>query len=75
MTTQIQIQGLGEFAQQGFALGHPNDHILELRHEGELIARFNQTKVTEENLQEEAAQHLVSKHGWDGCLWNRNKKD
>ncbi len=72
MTTQAQIQGLGEFAQRGFTLRHPDDHLLELLHEGELIASFSQTGTTEGGLQYECARHLVMKHGWDGLLWSKD---
>jgi len=68
MTTQAQIQGVGEFARWGFTLQHPDDHILLLLHEGELVARFSQTGATEESLQEECAKHLAFCHHWDGCL-------
>ena len=63
MTTQAQIQGLGEFAHQGFTLQHPGDHILLLMHEGDLVACFSQLGATEESLQEECERHLVMKHG------------
>lgn len=62
MTTQAQIKGLGEFARQGFTLEHPDDHIVELRHQGDLIARFSQTGATPEGLQRECARHLAEKH-------------
>ena len=68
MTTQDQAQGLGEFARRGFTLGHPDDHLLVLLHEGELVAHFSQTGATEASIQEECARHLVMKHGWDDCL-------
>jgi len=71
MTTQAQIQGLGEFANRDFTLEHQGDHVLFLMHEGEQIARFSQLGATEESLQAECARHLVMKHGWDGCLWTR----
>ncbi len=61
MTTQAQIRGLGEFADRGFTLMHSNDHILELRHQGELIARFSQG-ATQKGLQRECARHLTNKH-------------
>ncbi len=57
MVTEIRIQGLGEFARQGFTLEHPDDHILELCHQGELVAIFSQTGATEESLQAECARH------------------
>lgn len=69
MTTQAQIQGLGEFAHRGFTLEHLDDHVVLLLHEGKLVARFSQTGATEASLQHECAKHLVMKHGWDGCLW------
>lgn len=60
MTTQVQIRGLGEFADRGFTLEHPDDHIVELCHQGELIARFSQA-ATPESLQRECAKHLAKK--------------
>jgi len=71
MTTKAQVQGLGDFAYRGFTLEHPDDHVLELLHEGERVATFSQTGATEGSLQYECAAHLVLKHGWGGCLWNR----
>ncbi len=72
MTTQAQIRGLGEFADRGFTLEHPDDHVVELLHEGELVARFSQTGAIEHSLQAECARHLATQHGWDGCLWRGN---
>ena len=63
----------GEFGRWGFTLEYPNDHMLELRHQGEAIARFSQLDVTEQRLQGECARHLAMKHGWDGCLWSRKE--
>ncbi len=62
MTTQAQIRGLGEFADRGFTLEHPDDHVLLLMHEGEQIAVFSQTGATQESLQRECARHLAEKH-------------
>lgn len=70
MTTQAQTQRLGEFARRGFTLERPDDHALELLHEGDLVALFSQTGATERSLQRECARHLVEKHNWDGCLWS-----
>jgi hypothetical protein len=61
MTIQTQTQGLGEFLQEGFTLEHPNDHIVELRHQGGLVARFSQAGATEQSLQRECAAHLALK--------------
>ncbi len=73
MTTKAQVKGLGEFAKRGFTLQYPDDHVLELLHEDELVARFSQTGATEGSIQYECARHLVMKHGWDGCLWERKE--
>lgn len=72
MTTQAQIQGLGEFVNRGFTLVYPDDHFLFLMHEGERVAVFSQTGATEGSLQYECARHLVMKHGWDCCLWSKD---
>ena len=72
MTTQAQIQGLGEFARYGFTLEHDGAMAVFLLHEGELVARFSQLGATPESLQAECALHLVKRHGWSGCLWSRN---
>ena len=74
MATQAQIQGLREFARWGFTLERLDDLIVELHHQGELVARFSQAEATEQNLQAECARHLVIKHGWDGCLWSRSNE-
>lgn len=63
MVTQAQVQGLGEFAHRGFTLEHPDDDEVVLMHEGERVASFIQTGVTEASLQNECAKHLVMKHG------------
>ena len=68
MTTQAQIQGLGEFAQRGFTLESPDDHALFLVHEGKFVARFSQMGATKESIQKECGRHLINKHGWGGCL-------
>ena len=63
MTTQAQVQGLGEFVRWGFTLEHHGDHVVVLQHQGELVARFSQTGATEQSLQAECARHLVTEHG------------
>ena len=62
MQTEAQVQGLDEFACQGFTLEYPDDHLLFLMHEGERVAVFSQTGATQGNLQEECARHLEEKH-------------
>lgn len=74
MATQAQIQGLREFARWEFTLERPEDLIVELHHQDELVARFSQAGATEQSLQAECARHLVIKHGWDGCLWSRSNE-
>jgi len=71
MVTEAQIQGLGEFSRWGFTLEHPDDHVLFLMLSGERIAVFSQTGATPESLQAECARHLVKKHRWNGCLWQK----
>jgi len=68
MTTEVQVQGLGEFGRRGFTLEHLGCEVVLLLHAGELVSRFYQTGATEKSLQVECAKHLVMKHGWDGCL-------
>jgi hypothetical protein len=63
VTTEIQTQGLGEFAQRGFTLEHPDDHVALLMHDGQRVATFSQTGATEESIQAECSRHLVMKHG------------
>lgn len=75
MTTQTQIQGLGEFARQGFTLEHPDDHVVVLLHEGEVIASFSQLGATGESLQAECSKHLAIKHGGYNCLWQSEGKE
>ncbi|GAJ11486.1 unnamed protein product [marine sediment metagenome] len=60
MTTKAQVQGLGEFADWGFTLERPDHHIIELHHQGELVARFSQAGATPESLQRACARHLRS---------------
>ncbi|GAI64325.1 unnamed protein product [marine sediment metagenome] len=71
MTTQVQVQGLGQFASWDFTLEHVGDDELVLLHEGELVGRFSQTGASEKSLQKECALHLVKRHGWDGTLWSK----
>ena len=74
MTTRMQIQGLDEFDRWEFTLERPDEHIVELHHQGELVARFSQAEATEQSLQAACTRHLVMKHGWDGCLWSRSNE-
>ena len=74
MATQAQIQGLREFARWEFTLERPEDLIVELHHQGELVARFSQAEATEQSLQAECARHLVIRHDWDSCLWSRGNE-
>ena len=74
MTTEAQAQGLGEFACRGFTLEHDGAMAVFLLHEGELVGRFSQTGATEDSLQEKCVRHLVMKHGWDGCIWQKGGK-
>lgn len=61
MTVEVQ-SGLGEFANWGFILELPDDHLMFLMHEGEQVAVFSQTGATEQSLQAECARHLALCH-------------
>ncbi len=63
MTTEAQIQGLGEFTRWGFTLEHDGALSVFLLHEGKLVGRFSQTGASEKSLQKECALHLVKCHG------------
>ena len=58
MTTQAQVQGLGEFARFGFTLEPHGDDIVLLLHENKVVAQFSQTGATEQSLQADCAKHL-----------------
>lgn len=73
MITEAQKQGLGQFAEWKFTLYHPDDHTIALLHEGRSVAIFSQGGATEESIQAECTDHLVTCHGWDGCLWKAGK--
>lgn len=64
MTTDAQVEGVGEFARWGFTLDHVIDDEVLLMHEGEQIASFLQTAATERSLQAECARHLAKRHGY-----------
>ncbi len=64
MAIEVQAKGLGEFANRGFTLEHPDDHLLLLMHEGEQVAVFSQTGATESSLQDECIKRLAANHGW-----------
>jgi hypothetical protein len=54
------------FTRYGFTLGHPDDLVVILYHQGEEIATFSQTSryTTQGRLRMECAEHLVAKHGY-----------
>jgi len=67
----LSSEGLGTFANFGFSLEAPDDHLVMLWHEDERIAVFSQIGATEQSIQAECARHLVIKHGWHGALWQK----
>jgi len=73
MATKAQAQGLGEFGSLGFTLLEPDDHTVELNHDGDFVARFSQVGATGESMQAECARHMVLKHGWDDASWKAAK--
>jgi len=65
---------LSEFSQRNFTLNNVDDHIVELLHDGEVIASFSQSGATQYALQAECALHLVRKHNWDGVIYTEKGK-
>ena len=63
MSTRVQEEALGEYAQQGFTLENDGDIAVHLIHEGERVASFSQMGATKESLRDECCLHLVMKHG------------
>ena len=51
-----------EWRQQGLSLEEDGDHILELRQDGEVKARFSQTGVTIENILK-VSQRVLQERG------------
>jgi len=70
MAKVTQSSGLGLFEGLGFTLEHEGDEVALLFHEGKEVGSFGQVGATRSNIQARCAQHLVSQHHWDGCLWS-----
>jgi len=49
---------LGEYTEQGFTLREPDDHVTQLYFKDNLLATYNQTKVTFETLQKCCQNYL-----------------
>ena len=47
-----------EWKQQGLSLNEPDDHVLELRYQGKVLARFSQSGATPENILKVAGKAL-----------------
>ena len=56
----VQDEALGEFADYGFTLAEPDDHILELWFKDKRIACFNQTAVTFDDIRKGCRNFLVN---------------
>jgi len=69
LTTEVQREALGNFADLGFTVEHDGDETIRLIHDGVTVNHFSQLGATAESLQAECARHLVMKHHWDGALW------
>ena len=70
---QAQIPFLSEYVRWDFTLVHPDDHVVELYHQSELVARFSQLGTTKESLQVEGARHLAKEHGCNGYIESTSK--
>ena len=73
MTTELQRDILGSFAELGFRVEVEGDETIRLTHEGVVLNQFPPVGETRLVLQAECARHLVLWHGWDGALWQRAK--
>ncbi len=51
---------LGEYANYGFTLKEPDDHILELYHGEKCIARLNQPTATPEIIRQGCRNYLAN---------------
>ncbi len=51
-----------DWARQGLSVHEDGDHVLELRKDGKVIARFSQTGVTIENIHK-AAREAIEREG------------
>ena len=56
----IWDEALGEYAQQGFSLVEPDDHLLELWFKDTKVATYNQAKATIEIIREGCKSHLAN---------------
>ena len=56
----VNDEALGEYAQYGFQLVEPDDHLLELWFKDKRIAVYNQTKATFDIIREGCKNYLES---------------
>jgi hypothetical protein len=70
-----EAYALGTFAQRGFTLEQVADDDLSLFHEGEKVGTFSQIGADPSSIQKECADHLVKRHGWDGCIYDSKKQE
>lgn len=59
---EVLKSALGNWADKGYSLNEPDDHILELLFEGKVIARFNAQTVT---------YQVISNTISEYSLWNK----
>ena len=57
-------EALGKYAEYGFRLVEPNDHVLELWFKDKRIAVYNQTKATFDDIKEGCENYLKSIARW-----------
>jgi hypothetical protein len=48
------------YADQGFTLEEPDDDLLILKQQGEIVGRFAQTGATAESIRNACAKHLAN---------------
>ncbi len=56
-------EALGGYAQQGFRLVEPDDHLVELWFKNKKVATYNQTKATIQIIREDCKFHLANVAG------------
>ena len=60
LTKEATENILGEYANYGFTLKEPDDHILELYHGDKRIARLNQSTATPKIIQQGCRNYLAN---------------
>jgi hypothetical protein len=60
MGIDVSREVLGSYADQGFSIQEPDDHILILNHQGALVGRFMQDGATKDSIWLQCEIHLAT---------------